>query len=184
MKLALIIIDMQKDFFKREELLKQKEILTTNINELTNEFRDHNQPVIWVKQVWKPDLSNAHLGNKKSGEKIVIEGTEGAELLNELDFKDNDYTVVKTKYSGFYNTNLSKMLADLNLNKLVVCGINTHACVRMTVIDAYQRDFEVIVAKDCVGSYWKEHHDISMQYFSPTIAMVKSNKEIIELISN
>lgn len=183
MKLLLIIIDMQKDFFRKEELEKQKKELVCNINDLILEFRKHKKPIIWIKQVWKPDLSDAHLGNKKSGAKIVIEGTEGSELLDGLDFQESDYFVVKKKYSGFFKTNLNEILKKVKPDNLIVCGINTHACVRTTVIDAYQRNYEVIVAKDCVGSYDQEHHEVSMKYFSPTISQIKSNKEIIKLLN-
>ncbi len=183
MNLVLIIIDMQKDFFKREELAKQKRKLVTNVNKLTEKFRKLKKPIIWIKQVWKSDLSNAHLGNRKSGEKIVIEGTEGSKLLDELDFQDNDYLVIKNKYSGFFKTNLDQLLKKLKPDNLVVCGINTHACVRMTIIDAYQRDYEVIVAKDCIGSYDRQHHEVSLKYFSPTITQIKSNKQILRLLN-
>ena len=173
---------MQKDFFKKEELERQSSALVDNINDLISKFRKHNLSIIWIKQTWKPDLSDAHLGNKKSGEKLVIEGTEGNQLLDKLDYRDDDYLVIKKKYSGFFATNLEKLLEEIKADTLVVCGINTHACVRMTVIDAYQRDYELIVARDCVGSYDKEHHDVSMRYFSPTIAQKKSNKDIFELL--
>lgn len=182
MKPALIIIDMQKDFFKKEELERQKQTLVNNINDLISIFRKQKVPIIWIKQTWKPDLSDAHLGNKKSGEKLVIEGTEGNQLLDKLDYRDDDHLVIKKRYSGFFKTTLENLLNKLKADTLVVCGINTHACVRMTVIDAYQRDYEVIVAKDCVGSYNKEHHDVSMSYFSPTIAQIKSNKDIIKFL--
>ena len=53
-----------------------------------------------------------------------------------------------------------------------------HACVRMTAIDAYQRDWEVIVAADCVDSYDQEHHEISLRYMNGKIASVMSNDQI------
>lgn len=54
----------------------------------------------------------------------------------------------------------------------------------MTVIDAYQRDYDVIVDKDCVGSWDEEHHRVSLKYFEPKIAQVKTNQEIIEMIDS
>ena len=180
---VLIIIDMQKDFFKKDELVNQQERLVSSINELIASFRGHDKPIVWIKQTWKADLTNAQLGNKRSSVKMVIEGTEGNELLDGLDFNKIDYLVTKTQYSGFFNTNLDELLKKIKADKLVVCGINTHACVRMTVIDAYQRYYNVIVAKDCVASYDQAHHEISLKYFSPTIAEVKSNQEIAALLN-
>jgi isochorismate hydrolase len=48
----------------------------------------------------------------------------------------------------------------------------------MTSIDAYQRDWEVILAADCVGSYDREHHEVSLRYMRGKIAEVMSNVEI------
>ena len=68
-------------------------------------------------------------------------------------------------------------------DELVLAGINTHACVRTTAIDAYQRDWKVIVASDCVDSYDREHHEISMKYMQDKIASVMSNAELSESFS-
>jgi nicotinamidase-related amidase len=38
-----------------------------------------------------------------------------------------------------------------------IAGINTHECVWTTAVDAYQRDFDVVLARDCIGSYDAEH---------------------------
>jgi isochorismate hydrolase len=44
---------------------------------------------------------------------------------------------------------------------------------------AYQRDWETSVAADCVDSYDREHHDISMRYMKDKIAAIMSNQEIL-----
>jgi nicotinamidase-related amidase len=183
MNSALLIIDMQKDFFKKKELAEKQEFLVRNINELIDKFRKNTLPIVFIKQTWKPNLDDAHPVNRKSGKKLVIKGTEGNELVDGLDYNENDHLIIKKRYSGFFKTNLSDILNKLNINKLFVCGINTHACVRMTIIDAYQRDYELVVAEDCVGSYDKVHHDVSMSYFEPAIAEVMSNKEILDILS-
>src|SRR5262245_48115846 len=79
---------------------------------------------------------------------------------------------------GGYGTALDQLLAGLEPDGLILAGLNTHACVRVTAIDAYQRDWEVIVAADCVDSYDREHHEISMRYMNGKIASVMSNEEI------
>jgi isochorismate hydrolase len=48
----------------------------------------------------------------------------------------------------------------------------------MTAIDAYQRDWRVVLAADCIDSYDREHHDVSMRYMENKIASVMSNEEI------
>lgn len=48
----------------------------------------------------------------------------------------------------------------------------------MTAIDAYQRDFSVILAADCIDSYDREHHEISLRYMKDKIAAVMTDAEI------
>lgn len=48
----------------------------------------------------------------------------------------------------------------------------------MSAIDAYQRDWEVIIASDCVGSYDRGYHDVSLRYMKDKIAGVMSNEDI------
>jgi len=182
MKPTLIIIDMQKGFFLKEDLKRQENKLIQNINDLISVFRSSGLPIIWIKQSMKLDLSDAPLGNRKSGKVEVPEGTEENNLLDGFYYKNTDIIVIKKRYSGFFKTDLEVVLDKLKPSHLVVCGINTHACVRTTVIDAYMRDYEVVVARECVGSYDQVHHDVSMKYFSPNIAQVMSNEEIENLV--
>lgn len=49
---------------------------------------------------------------------------------------------------------------------------STHACVRMTAIDAYQHDYPVYVITDCVGSYDLEHHEVTLRYIDGKIGTV------------
>lgn len=67
---------------------------------------------------------------------ITIAGTEGCQILPELDYDPDDPVIVKKRYSTFFGTELDKVLSSLNPDPIVVSGVNTHASVRMTVIDA------------------------------------------------
>lgn len=70
------------------------------------------------------------------------------------------------------------MLDRINPQALILAGINTHACIRLTAIDAYQRDRRVILAADCIDSYDRRHHEMSIQYMKDKIAEVMSNEDI------
>jgi isochorismate hydrolase len=61
---------------------------------------------------------------------------------------------------------------------VILGGINTHACIRTTAIDAYQRDWPVILAAGCVDSYDREHHEVSLRYMKDKLATLMSNQEI------
>ena len=109
---------------------------------------------------------------------ITIQGTPGCQIASELAVAPSDTIIVKKRYSAFYGTALAQLLAGLEPDGPILAGLNTHACVRVTAIDAYQRDWEVIVAADCVASYDQEHDEISLRYMTGKIASVMSNEEI------
>ena len=70
-------------------------------------------------------------------------------------------------------------MKNAGIQQIILCGVNTHACIRTAAIDAYQRDLEVIIAKDCVDSLDKQHHDVSLQYLGNEISRVMDSKQII-----
>jgi isochorismate hydrolase len=48
----------------------------------------------------------------------------------------------------------------------------------MTAIDAYQRDWPVILASDRIDSYDRTHHDITLRYLKDKIGVLLNNHEI------
>ena len=91
---------------------------------------------------------------------------------------DSDIEIVKKRYSMFYGTELESLLRELDADPLILAGVNTHACIRAAAIDAFQRDFQVIIVRDCVASKDPEHHQISLAYMDGGIASVVSLSEL------
>lgn len=176
---------MLVDFFDRQAALSsQRARLVAGINQLAQSFRTMDQPVIWVRQEFRPDLSDGFLEMKRHGIKVAIAGTEGCRILPELEQSANDHVIVKKRYSAFFGTPLDDLLATLKPGTLVLAGVNTHACVRSTVIDAYQRDYDVILASDCIGSHDEEHHHVTVRYLNGKMAYLLNNADIIRLLSS
>ena len=171
-KPAVIIIDMLKDFFEVGHLADTRNELVQQINKLIKTARSNCVPIIWVRQEFEPDLSDAFLAQRKENIRMTIKGTQGVEILDELYRQPNDFEVVKKRYSAFYRTDLDEVLGKLRPSKLILAGVNTHACIRMAAIDAYQRDFEVEVVSDCVSSKDQEHHRMTLDYMDGHICKV------------
>lgn len=183
MAVALLIIDMQEDFFAHARLAAQRSQLVANTNALVSIARAANISVIWVKQEFLPDLSDAPLEVRRHNIEVVIAGTPGAQILPELDRQQSDELVVKKRYSAFFGTDLDGRLSRLGCTRLIIAGINTHACIRMAVVDAYQRDYDVILAKDCIASHDQEHHEISWRYMDGKLGFGMTNGRIKELLA-
>lgn len=114
---------------------------------------------------------------------VTIKGTVGSQIFSQLAVVSSDPIVVKKRYSAFFGTGLDKMLRRMRPDTLILAGINTHACIRATAIDAYQRHWPLIVASDCIDSYDREQHDITLKHMGGEIAAVLTNDEIGSLLN-
>jgi nicotinamidase-related amidase len=183
MSAALIVVDMLNDFFERSPVLAaQRSRLVASTNALVRAFRATGLPVVWVRQEFAPDLHDAFLDMRATNTSITIAGTAGCELLPELERLPADGVIVKKRYSAFFGTELDARLSSIRPDVLVIAGVNTHACVRMTAIDAYQRDYDVIIAADAVASNDPEHHDVTLRYLDGKIARVLPTADVVKLI--
>jgi nicotinamidase-related amidase len=182
-RFAFVVLDMLVDFFERQPaLVEQRARLVSAINDLTAALRRTGNPIIWVRQEFQPDLSDAFLDMRRRNIHITVAGTPGCQLLPELERSSADLEVIKKRYSAFFETSLDSLLRQLQPKTLIVGGINTHACVRTTAIDAFQRDYDVVVATDCTGSYDSGHHHVTLQYFDGKIARLLGNAAIKEML--
>jgi maleamate amidohydrolase len=175
---AIFVIDMLNDCFGHVELDRRRVALCSSINQLTAFARANRFPVIWIRQEFEPDLSDAFLDMKTENIRMFIKGTPGPRILDELVRDDSDIEIVKKRYSIFYGTRLESLLQELDANPLILAGVNTHACIRAAAIDAYQRDFQVLIVRDCVASKDPEHHKITLDYLDGGISRVMSLSEL------
>jgi len=155
---VLIVIDMLNDFLAKWAEASKTRLLSST-RDLVGMMRQLGHPIIWVRQEFEPYLRDAFPEMLSKGIRITIKGTDGCQIVSDLAIAPSDYVVIKKRYSAFFKTDLDQTLDHLKPDVLVLAGINTHACVRMTAIDAYQRDWKIILAADCVDSYDREHHD-------------------------
>ncbi len=183
-KIATVIVDMQEDFFLHERLKANRDLLTKNINELASLTRSSNSLLIWVRQEYSPDLSDAPANVRENGIRIVISGTSGADFLKELEIHKEDATFVKKRYSAFFGTELHNFLSNKGIRNIVLAGVNSHACIRTSAVDAYQHDYEVVFALECIDSYDLEHHAISMSYMEGILGACKSNEQIKSMLQS
>ena len=180
---VLLIIDMVNDYFCDGPLKEKRAAITDSINQLAKLFRERKLPIIWIRQEFAPDLSDAFPEMRRNCIRVTIAGTQGAKLLDELERSPKDIELIKKRYSAFFQTKLDNLVQENDWNPIVLAGVNTHACIRMTAIDAYQRDLDVILAEDCIGSYDTEHHRVTLNYLEGKIAEVLSNDEILKQLS-
>ena len=165
MKPALILIDLQEDYLARKELAPRKDALLGNVGKLLAAFRSLSLPIVHVISIYRKDRSNWTLSMIQDNWPVVIEGTPGAKVAAEVRPLPGEPVVVKDRYSAFFRTDMDERLKAMGATDLVLAGINTHACIRTTAIDAFMRDWKVILPLECVDSWDPDHHRITVEYF-------------------
>ncbi len=179
---CLILIDMQNDFLDRLGDAGRATLIEKT-NQLIDSFRASGCPIVWVRTLFEEDLSDAFLEMRDRQIAVAIKGSAGAELHPELKPDDGDIFVNKKRYSAFFGTDLDQILDDLSPREITLAGVNTHACVRTSAIDAYQRDMRLLLASECIDSLDAEHARISMAYMDNKIGVAMTNAEIAKAIA-
>ncbi len=183
MKPALVIIDMQRWFFRSEERRVKLPELITSINELIDVANEENIPIFIVLTIHKNDRSTWNIVMKKHNFVALLEGSKEAELLPEIKFDNSQELIIKTRQSTFIRTNFEEKLKEKSIDTLILCGVFTHGCVGRTAIDAYERDFNVIVARDASFSHIKNQEEAIFEVIEQEQEqLILTNEEIKRLL--
>ena len=158
MKPAIIVVDMIKDnvdigapYSMGEEGRK----IIPNLQRLISSAREMGIPVIFANDSFLP---NDFLFKGKI-KPHSIRGTEGAEVIDELEPVDTDIVLPKRRMSAFFKTDLDMTLRTLDVDTIVVCGISTQVCVLTTAMDGLANDFRVVLLEDCCACASRADHE-------------------------
>lgn len=202
---ALIVVDMQNDFLhpdggfahrarENPEALIDVPFLTGTIPHaklLVESFRAIGRPVVYVTHVLKRDYSDAQFpfwrvtrGSLAGNRTFITEGTWGAQVIDELQPRDNEHVVIKKGFGGFSNTPLDTILRNLNVSTCVVCGVTTCVCVSTTVRGGVEHNYRMIVVRDAVAEIHRDTHEAELKTMARAFADVKTTAEVLEMLKN
>jgi ureidoacrylate peracid hydrolase len=152
----VLVVDMLNDFFKPggAMVLEGGDVLYEPIDRLLVTARSAGMPVFWLNQTLYPE-------DKLFEKRTVhcLEGTWGAEIVDDLGFGEYDVIIAKRRYSGFFQTDLDLHLRERDIRQLIVTGVVTNICVRSTVNDAFFLGYDVYVPRECVMATSEEHQE-------------------------
>jgi nicotinamidase-related amidase len=85
-----------------------------------------------------------------------LRGTQGAEVIGDLEPESTDMILPKRRFSAFFKTDLDQTLRTLGVDTIVVTGMTMEVCVLMTAFEGLCQDFSVIILENCAASRSKE----------------------------
>jgi nicotinamidase-related amidase len=110
----------------------------------------------------------------------VVEGTWGAEFLEELAPADAEPVVTHSRVNAFFVSELEPVLRRLNADRLVVAGVATHSSVEHTARHATDLGFEVVVAADACASADPDLHAAALRVLEPHVVRVTTVDEALD----
>jgi len=66
--------------------------------------------------------------------------------------KGGDYFIRKHQYSGFRDTRLDTLLRNLGITTLFCVGFDAGTCLKMTMVDAFELNYELILVRDATSA--------------------------------
>jgi nicotinamidase-related amidase len=181
-KVALIVIDMQRDFLLpggfgetlgNDVSLLQK--VVPPLAEVLAAARESGLLVIHTREGHLPDLSDCppaklqrgrpsqRIGDVGPHGRILIRGEYGHDIIDELAPIDGEIVIDKPGKGAFYATELGDVLSKYGIENLLVCGVTTEVCVNTTVREANDRGYRCVVLADGCASYFPEFHEMGLK---------------------
>jgi nicotinamidase-related amidase len=147
---AVVVLDLISDFRFPDgaRLLRAALPVAHRIQQLRRRAKAAGVPIVYV---------NDNLGKWQSDRHELLkhclsERSRGKEVVQKVAPEDDDYFIFKPRHSGFFATPLAALLHESSVKRLIVTGTTSHQCVLFTAMDAYVRDFELIVPRDCIAA--------------------------------
>jgi nicotinamidase-related amidase len=148
------------EFDGGEKILPYAEAIAENIAALKKKAEKAKVAVIYVNDnfgKWRSDF-------KKQLKHSQSKSVRGHKIARRLAPKKDDYFVLKAKHSAFYSTTLDILLDYLGAKTLILTGAATDICILFTANDAYMRDFELFIPRDCVAASDEKTNDATLEY--------------------
>ena len=181
----LLLVDLQRDYLDSPGLEPADGIVVERAADLLASCRAAGVPVAhaWTTVSRAEDRRMAHW--KREGRWLCEEGTAGHSPPAGLEAAEGEPVVHKAAYSAFEDGALEHLLADTEVDLLIVAGVHLHACVRQTVLDAYRlADTEIWVAEEATASDDPVHAAITRRYLERRSTRFLSNAEIRAALAN
>ncbi|HEY4367039.1 MAG TPA: isochorismatase family cysteine hydrolase [Steroidobacteraceae bacterium] len=147
---ALLLLDLISDFrFPAGECLLRAALpAARQIAALKRRARSAGFPTVYVNDnpgKWQSD-------RQELLQRCLGERSRGRELVQLIAPQIDDYFIFKPRHSGFFETPLESLLHSLHVDRLILTGTTSHQCVLFTAMDAYVRNFQLTVPRDCIAA--------------------------------
>jgi ureidoacrylate peracid hydrolase len=106
----------------------------------------------------------------------------------ELKPESRDIVIYKSRFSGFFETELEDILKRLGIKFLIITGCTTSVCVETTVRDAMFRDYSCVLLADCMGEpigndLPRSNHEVSLLTMQTLFGWVSKSTDVLKSLA-
>jgi nicotinamidase-related amidase len=174
---AVLTNDLQYDLVNKNEARQTAvNAFTPKMVSFLGEMRALGVPIVHLQLI---NDENDPRAERYDGWLPATKGSDGARIMDEF-LAESDLVIEKNKDSGFYETDLHERLAELDVDTVIITGMQTQICVQTTAADAFFRGYSVIVPSDGVVSARQEDQTRALDWLKSYCAIVLNTEELID----
>jgi ureidoacrylate peracid hydrolase len=210
---AALVVDMQNDFGAKGGMFDRAGIdisVIRGVIEPTARVlaaaRNAGISVVYLKMGYRPDLSDLGAPDAPNrvkhealgvgtavtapdgrASRVLVRDTWNTDIVDELTPHAADVVLYKTRYSGFYGTDLDDILRSRGVTSLIVTGCTTSICVDSTIRDAMFRDYRCVLVEDCAAEpighgLSRSNHEASLLNVQLLFGWVTSSADLTRVL--
>ena len=185
---ALVVIDMENAFIDPTSPLCIKNALATVpvCGKVIEKARERKIPVFFVNRIYRKNGSDVEFTRYQSwqdGDRYLAPGSTGPlsiDVPEEFKPKAGDYTIIKPRFSAFFQTELDLILRRLGVRTVILTGTTTPNCIRTSCYDGLSLDYNILIIEDCCSSNTEEIQRVNMEDMARVGAVITSAEDFLK----
>jgi ureidoacrylate peracid hydrolase len=196
---AVLIIDMQNAFCRKGGMfdLGGRDISLIPqtygpIRRVSTVAREKGIKVVYVVHRLTPDLREVGPLSRYSfrgmvdrpdvRDKLILQGTWGAEIIDELAPRQDEMVIEKRRFSAFVGTELDMMLKTFDIRYLIFTGVATNICVESSLRDASHLQYLPILVSDGVAASPPSRQESTLANVREVFGWVTTSDNIVSAL--
>ncbi len=187
---AVMVVDVQRLFTEAPPFAAMRQIVP-RIARLLPFARAAGMTVVHLKSEFRANMEDAGrpgsrtrqmmvgLGGNCEGKNPLVHGSPAADIVPELTPEPPDAVVTKTRFSGFWGTNLNEVLRARKIESLIFTGGTTTVCVESTLRDAMFLEYNSLALSDCTMDINEELHASALARIELFFGWVCNSEDLI-----
>ena len=152
-------MDRLKDFVDGGLANRRAQRIVEPLSRLLAHARENDWAIVFSNDAHRPDDPELKIWGEHA-----MEGTPGAQVIDELALREGDIVSPKRSYGAFDETGLAELLRERGVDEVVIAGQHTHICVRHSSYGALRHGFDVTVPRDAVCAFEGVDEDDALEY--------------------